>query len=180
MKNEIQSSWIRLDQKLNDITSLLSENEDWLMTKTDNEWTLLEILHHLFLTEKMSLQYLEYKLEKGGKPKDLSWFQSLKFQFMKRYLRSSRSAKAPSLVDPRSPNVRKTYHNLSALIEDFQQLRSRFKSFLNEKETAYLKKGIFKNPIVGYMSATRMMEFFEEHFDRHRRQTDRRISRLKG
>ena len=169
MKSKIREKWKELNSDLAEVEAVLMPDQEKAMTPKGDGWSAYETLVHLFLTEMLALKYIKYKELKAAKPAKKSNFHSSRNWLLTRYLRSSRKRISPDIVDPRKYKG-KDIQDLNALFRRFREVRTELEEILHTKDEGWLAQGIFKHPIIGRIDALGMLKFFEEHFQRHKKQ----------
>src|SRR5438128_1788725 len=103
------------------------------------EWSIAEVVHHLYLVEKRVLVDLEEKLK--APPNGMSSFRRL-FQ-PPAWIASMRTfrVKAPKFVEPLNPPAKQE------VIDNFNQTRANIKNLLNNNGRSRLLQITVKHPI---------------------------------
>ena len=135
-----------------------------------DKWSIIQILCHLTLAEKLSLDYLRKKLT-GSREFEMSGVGSaFKSWILKMLLRSRLKFKAPArstdLPDQQDLEVTKSRWDKVR-----QELKEVIESFPDEMRDSM----VFKHPVVGPMNICQMLSFFTEHFAHHARQIEYRL-----
>lgn len=174
MKNELLRRNERYNQLINKLfAEVESLGDDILNRKPANGgWSALQTIHHLILTEELSLAYLKKKL--GFNPElepagfgerwrgFLLWFSlSVPIKF-----------KAPKNVGDDNLPDRSTRAEARAR---WQKIRADWTDFLSQMPDNLLNKAIYKHPRVGRLGWPQTMAFLEVHFKRHLKQIRRAI-----
>ena len=134
-----------------------------------NKWSINEVIGHLLMAERLSLQYVNKKklgintVEKAGV------FSLLRLIFLELVLILPFRYKAPSNAEP---NVEG--QTIAELFVKWEQQRKELRLLLEELH-GHLDKELFKHPFAGRMSLMHMMVFYQRHTKHHLLQ----ISRIK-
>jgi uncharacterized damage-inducible protein DinB len=174
MTAKIEKLWQKLEQQRIDLFNELDRIEPSLLNRqpAPSAWTANQNLEHLLRAETTSLSYLQKKLSSGGDGIPKAGFKSSWRRFLLRV------AFALPMVKFKAPKY------LGDLPEssDFQDLKQRFtqqraalKSFLDTMPNELLEGEIWKHARAGKMSIAQMIDFFEDHFNRHEQQLKRAI-----
>ncbi len=163
-----------LDKELEQLFSDLSgHSEASLKTKKDDsQWSPIEILQHLLISERLSLAYCEKKLSFKPNLKKKGFRSMLSAQLVGLALISPFKFKAPKAVAA-------DQFNLELSLEDVKQQwlasRKKLHNFLATVSDDYVDCEIYKHPFGVRLSLGGMLNFFLKHFHRHRRQLQRRL-----
>jgi hypothetical protein len=175
MTPKIEKLWQKLEQQRTDLFKELDAVEPTLLNKqpAPYTWTANQNLEHLLRAETSSLSYLQKKLSSGtdGIPK--AGFKSWQRRFLLRV------AFALPFLKFKSPKYLGDLPETS----DFQDLKARFaaqraalKNFLDTMPDDLLEGEVWKHARAGKMSIAQMIDFFEDHFNRHEQQLKRAIA----
>jgi len=137
------------------------------------QWSPLEVCMHVYLSEKLSLAYVEKKLSFSPsltKAGIVAWIRHLTLQW---YLKSSFKFSAPqgTTVFGEASGL-----SLDKIKGDWFQERQVIRKFLNNVPGMMLDKEIYRHPIVGRLSLLQMIKFFKVHFERHLKQIKKRLN----
>lgn len=169
MKEELLQQVEQLDQELNRLFgSLQSYSDDQLnQAPSPTSWSPTQILHHVMLSEKYSLLYCQKKLSHQPTLKTVGPIDHLKAKLVKWYLQLPIKFKAPqNLNNDALPKESK----LTAIENQWREQRKTMRLFFEELPAEYVNKVIYKHPFGGRLSLEGMLNFFDAHFDRHRKQ----------
>ena len=150
-------------------TAIRTTNPDLFSRRpSENEWSIVEVVHHLCLAEERVIKDLRKGLENG----------SAKVGFLKKLipmkiisLRLVR-VKAPKAVTPNNPPP------MDELLRTYDQVRAELKQLCAEYGRERLKAVCFKHPFLGDidgMAAVSMLGFHEE---RHYKQIREILKKL--
>ncbi len=142
-----------------------------LIAKTDpNQWSALEAVNHIYLSELLSLQYIQYKVEQPEKivaRRPDVWVRSM---LLKLALRSPLKFKAPDSINMRG---NQPVLPVDELKDVWLRTRSDLILFLEKYEGEWKHHLLYKHPVSGRMTLLLMVEFFIDHLDHHTRQIHR-------
>jgi hypothetical protein len=133
------------------------------------QWSVGEILHHIYLLDIQVTKLLAKQVEKAKKrgigpaPNDESLIRSLdRFAFKT----AGRKLKAPSLVEPQQGIEKKK------LMELLQHARTALLDTVSEAGSYDLRKLIFPHPILGRLNMYEWILLIGKHDDWHRVQIE--------
>lgn len=147
-----------LDRNTGGIMQLLKECPETLLEKRhEDEWSILEILEHILLTDRVVYALLTGPSHPGEKPEVLG------SEKMKRYMvdMRSRKAKAPEELLPKGE-----IKNNAEFIEQFLKQRAFLVQAL-ETGKIIMDNGVIKHPALGDLSKRDWLNFVVQHAQRH-------------
>lgn len=169
MNHKVENQFQHIDAKSAKLLADLKRYTDGQLNQKPSPaaWSVMEVLQHLLLVEKVSQQYVQKKLSFNPTLKDANLLTSLRMRAAYLYNFLPIKLKAPKYVDERnfSSNI-----NLSDISAQWQTQRQQLQAYLATLPEEIFKKEVYKNPVVGRLSLFGMLQFFEGHFDRHHRQ----------
>lgn len=147
-----------LDKNTGDIMQLLKEvPETELEKKTGDEWSILEILEHLLVTDKVVYGFLMAPSERQGASAEILGSK------IHRYLIERRDIKMPS---PEWFLPTGDIKNNAQFIEQFLKQRAFLVEAL-ESGKIVIDNGIIPHPLMGDLSKTDWLAFIVSHAQRH-------------
>jgi uncharacterized damage-inducible protein DinB len=147
------------------------ESPDTLNRKPGpGNWSALEALNHIYLSEKLSLEYVRYKLSRpetipSSRPD--AW---LRTWMLKWILYSPLKVKSPPQINMWNAQP---VLSLPELKEAWTDLRAGLRQVLDEHEIPLRNKLTYKQPYAGRMTLNQMLIFFDDHLVHHTRQIRR-------
>ncbi len=162
----------RLGELDDSLKALLEElkvfSDETLNDRPDEEtWSVLQVMQHLKVSENLSMKYVQKKLSFKPKLKRAFLLSPMRLQLLKLYLNSPLKYKAPKVVDTPSFPPDSTFWEVA---KQWSQQRQELAEFLQSLPPEMFKKAIYKHPIAGRLSLYGMLDFFQLHFNRHRKQ----------
>lgn len=169
MKNELLRRNERYNQLINNLfAEMESYGDEILNRKTANGgWSALQTMHHLVLTEELSLAYIKKKMgfNPSFEPAGLGarwrgfllWFT----------LNSPLKFKAPKTVGDEHLPDRTT---LAEIRTRWQKTRADWQAFFLQMPDELAGMAIYKHPRAGRLGWPQTMAFLETHFKRHLKQ----------
>jgi uncharacterized damage-inducible protein DinB len=146
--------------------SNLSDNEAVLISEND-EWSILDILEHLYVIEKVMTSEIKKILEKGERK------NAFKHKPLNSTLDRSSKYKAPVSMKPN-----KEFTSISQAKERLESSRHSLLELLKEYDAIDLKVNSGKHPAFGTISVEQWVEFIGLHERRHLAQIKERFTRL--
>lgn len=172
---------------VNDMLEQLNRNTDNLLLKLDNYeqavldtpvspgvWSVMQVLSHVRLSEKLSLAYIKKKLSFQPVLKKAGLKSKIRFWLLKFYVGSRLKFKAPRGVSSEALPVS---CSLSEIRSVWGNERKALSDFIHELDDSLLDKELYKHPVVGKLTPGQMLHFFNLHFQRHEQQINRRLPR---
>lgn len=130
-------------------------------------WSAVQTMHHLLLSESLSLAYLRKKLSFDPELKPAGWAEKSREWFLRLFYKTGIKRKAPAMISgdqlPREASLADTEQEWLAMREDFRR-------YLSGLDSSLFDKSVFKHPIVGKMTLEGMLYFHLVHFRHHRKQ----------
>ena len=155
------------------LTEGLSE-EEFAYQPGDGQWSIDQVLYHLYLAENGSLSYLKKKTSGSNTIPQTGTLNELKWQGLKRALVSKKKWKAPAIV-ANIPIV----EDHGALIHDFKTTRKECREYVETLPMNRRTAEVFKHALAGKLNVYRMLDFFIHHFEHHYYQVERILDSIK-
>lgn len=171
MKTSIQQLFDQIElQRQQLLTSLAYLPEPVLSTPpSEKKWSILQILTHLYISEKLSIGYIKKKSLGISELTNAGFWQSFIMVVLKISQRIPVRYKAPKAVLQNTPEAMA----LSDLIAQWNLLRIELKALLENLPEEHIHKLVYKHPIGGRLSLPQAMDFFSEHIIHHKPQIKR-------
>jgi uncharacterized damage-inducible protein DinB len=139
-------------------------NEQFNKPAVPGKWSIADILSHLVGAERMSLHYVQKKIQGVAETKDSGLKEELKMLLL---IVSQRvpgiKFKAPrKVVESTTP-----YHDLATITNEWDQVRNEFKLLLEKIPDQYTDRMVYKHARVGYLNMKQGLRFFREHIIHH-------------
>jgi hypothetical protein len=136
--------------------------EQSMFVENEGQWSVLEILEHLVLSEELSVNYAFKKIESPNTLRNVKWNTGLKVQLMRFVFILNFKYKAPKVVLPHTSKS-PTFEELNQRWEDSRILLEE----LSNKSPGLLKKGVLNHPHVGFLNFKQMLVFIQSHYNHH-------------
>ncbi len=127
------------------------------------KWSALEIIRHLYLSEKLTLDYLKKKWSYSPRLKTAGIFTWLRFQALIIGMRQP----TIKLNAPAAARVSKEIFNPGILMADWMTMRKELFEFIHALPEDVFDKEFYKHPVAGKMKLDHMLKFFYHHTARH-------------
>jgi len=135
---------------------------------SENEWSIVEVVHHLCLVEERVLTELKKSLQ--TEPATVGFLKKL-IPMRIVSLRLTR-VEAPKAVTPNNPPP------MDELLQTYDTARADLKKFCTEQGRQRLKAMAVKHPVFGYIDGTAAVSMVRFHEDRHYKQIREIIKKL--
>jgi hypothetical protein len=155
----------RLELQRAELLNILSNLPPELLSKSPapGKWSILQILNHLYSSEKLSIAYIKKKSLAINEVGNAGLWQSVLMVVLKISQRIPFRYKAPKVVLQHTSEAT----SLTDLFAQWNLLRIELKSMLTNLPDKHVKKLIYKHPIAGRLSFPQAVEFFGEHIIHH-------------
>lgn len=175
MRQKLQQELQELDKSLNQLLQELTaySHEEQNQRPADGGWSAMQVMHHLLLSETLSMKYCQKKLSFEPTLKKAGIITTARAMFVRYYLLSPFKFNAPPLLNT---SALPTESTLSEVAQQYRAQREAFAQFLVDLPEQYLDKEVYKHPFGGRLSISGMMGFFTAHFQHHRKQALRAIN----
>lgn len=164
-----------LDSELEGLISKLRtfSQEELDYKPNDSVWSPTEVLQHMILSEKLSLAYCKKKLSFEPKLRKAGILTWLNGKLISWSLMSPFKFKAPAAVGSPQLSVKDSFGDL---VTRWEALRNELKTFIINVPELYIDREVYKHPFGMRMSLSGMLDFYQSHFRRHRKQVLKRLS----
>lgn len=167
----------KLDSRLDDVLKLMRDaGERSLHTAPiAGAWTPLQALHHIYLAERSSVDYLLFKFGEDEQPPEHNFRTRLNGKVILAAFASPKKFKSPADVDSRNVSASRSL-SLESISYDLRMTRNELEDLLKTAPEAWHKAPVYRHPVVGRMSLIDMLRFFQAHQTRHFRQIKRALA----
>lgn len=154
------------------VTTILAEmqqhSEALLNSRpTDGGWSAIQTMHHLILSEELSLTYVRKKLSFDPSFDTVGLGARWRSFLLWLSLSSPFKFKAPPFI---SKENLPEHASLADTRERWLKARADWAEFFEKMPDTLLDKEVYKHPRAGKISWGGMLWFFDTHFKRHRKQ----------
>ncbi|NUO00508.1 MAG: DinB family protein [Saprospiraceae bacterium] len=172
----------RIEHQLNVLDAALEKLEQSLKGYTaeqlnrkpaPNEWSAMQVVNHVLLSESGSLGYLRKKLSNPGAIKKAGFGSAFRTWLLNLTQKVTLvKFKAPSYInEDHLPPVSEP----EAVFKQWHALRREIRTFMEAQPDEVFAKEAFRHPRAGRITLLQMLLFFEAHFNRHVRQIKRAL-----
>jgi hypothetical protein len=163
--NQLEISRQALFEKIDSI------DDDLVNFKPDlHSWSIVQVCHHLILSEELSLQYLNKKLQYKSPIAQAGIWAFLRSSLTNYALQLPIRYRAPKRVSEFPENL--DWNNLKSR---WVAVRIGMQECLEKIPEEYVNKLVYKHPSIGRLTIDQMLTFFKNHIFRHEKQIDRLI-----
>ncbi|MBY0434086.1 MAG: DinB family protein [Cyclobacteriaceae bacterium] len=177
MHPSFQSVFDKIEAQRKTLLSSLESvsEEQFNQTPGPGKWSLAQVLSHLISSEKLSLLYMQKKVQGIESLKDSGLLEEIKINLLKISQRTPAiKFRAPKVV----VNNTKQFHDFVTVRNEWDKVRQDIYTFLDKVPAPLYKRKIYKHPLAGYLNAHQCLTFFGEHILHHTPQI-RKLMRAK-
>ena len=135
-------------------------------------WSPLMVAKHVMLAESGSANYVRKKLSFNPKVAKAGISAKLRVLILDFFFKSPLKRKAPTTI---GDAVVKGTYQLEAIKLQWREERVALQQLLTELPIERYEEEVYKHPFIGRLSISGMLQFFQGHFDRHRKQMEERL-----
>ena len=163
-----------LDTSLQKLFNELAKYDQSVLnhSKSPGVWSVMQVLSHVMLSERLSLAYVKKKLSFNPPLRRAGFRSRLRLYLLQIYSNSSLKFKAPKGLGSQDMPV---FSGLPELRDSWNLERKELVQYLLSLDRDLLDREIYKHPFVGRLTLVQMVLFFELHFKRHERQIYHRL-----
>jgi len=168
-KEELIKKLDQLDNCLHNLLLLLEPHSEEILNAQPKPgaWSAMQVCHHVLLSEKGSMAYLQKKLSFNPKLSPVTLSTKMRLKLMTTYLATPLKFPAPENI---SGDNLPAYSTLKEVDEKWKMIRSDMRAYLSNLSEDLFDKEIYKHPFAGRLSIEGMVLFFEGHLTRHEKQ----------
>jgi uncharacterized damage-inducible protein DinB len=172
MKSALDQRLNKMDQELQQLLDLLAPLGHATLNQqpADGGWSVLQVMHHLILSEEGSLRYVKKKMSFNPELKRGGWGHRLRSLLLSVFLGLPFKFKAPKGV---AGEALPTESDFQATAQRWLDTRRELRGFIAELPPEVLRTALYRHPRAGRLTLMGMLRFFHEHFRRHRAQIER-------
>jgi hypothetical protein len=169
MKNELLRRNERYNQLTNNLFAEMAPYGDEVLNRkpASGGWSALQTLHHLILTEELSLAYVKKKLSFNPELESAGFGAHWRGFLLWLSLSAPIKFKAPKNVgDEHLPD----FSTIADTRARWEKIRADWTEFFAQMPENLADKALYKHPRAGRLGWPQMLAFFETHFGRHLKQ----------
>ena len=157
------------DRELSGLLKELSSYDQKVLHQSPGagKWSVMQVLEHLYLSESLTLKYLQKKMSYQPDLPLASWRTALRRALLWIYVKIPIPFAAPK---PVSTDKLGSSASLEELAEKYSGMRKEFRRFYEAQNPAFHKSAVYRHPISGLLDTKGTLLFFREHMRRHRKQ----------
>lgn len=130
-------------------------------------WCILEVMHHLILSERGTYQYM-VKKNRAERLPNIPVISSLRFSLL--YLLFTLPIKLKIPTEFVRPAADKTFNQLKL---EWEETREKLRDFIEHLPPERLQAAIYRHPVVGLLTVYHALKFINTHFKHHLKQIKR-------
>lgn len=164
-----------LEQERRELFDLLQVRSDEELNQVPGpgKWSVIQVMHHLIISEELSLRYVKKKLSYNPALKKAGFSEGFRRMLLKIYLGLPFKFKAPKGVNDEALPAQVPF---SATAQRWEAIRFELAKFLEGLDSGLIDKELYKHPAAGKMTLSGMLDFYLAHFRRHREQIIRALA----
>jgi hypothetical protein len=166
MNLTLETKYLRLEKSRNRLLDVLEVFDDDLLNTParGGKWSVNQHIAHLLLVDKMTMGYVQHKLDQQEVLAFSSFSNVFRSVLLKLALLSGRKFKSPAAVAT-VPD----YASLRILRQEWDDVRFEMEDVLTAIPENMLNKCLFRHPIAGPLTVFQTLTFLQDHFDHHLR-----------
>lgn len=170
MSTKLQKFYNQLENQKDELLTSLSElSIEKLNSAPAGKWSIAQIVAHLITAERLSIQYMQKKIQGIEQAGDAGIVEELKLIVLIISQRLPLRFKAPKMVKESTP----TLSTLPELSAQWDSVRADLKQLLEKIPDHLVKRKIYKHVFAGKLNSRQALIFFREHFIHHLPQIQR-------
>lgn len=171
MNRRVEKKFAKIERLKQDLITLAEANRKKFNQRQTNSWSIEQILAHLITAEKLSVRYLEKKIQGIEQADATGIWEDVKMFLLTISQRLPLKFKAPKTVVDSTP----TYDDLESLVSDWATTREQLRVQLLKIKDEQVKAKIFKHIIAGKLNILHALDFLGEHIKHHMPQIRRAL-----
>ncbi len=175
VKTAILQKYADYDQQVQTLLEDFAQYSDEQLNRppANGGWSPIQVLHHLILTDELSLAYIRKKLSFNPTLEKVGLGNHWRSLLLTVFLQSPFKFKAPAMIgDSNLP----AFATLADTRNRWERARRDWQQYLPEIPDQLLDKQVYKHPFAGRLSWLQTVDFIHGHFRRHRKQAWRALA----
>lgn len=174
LMSKYQSKLDRLNQDLESLLAYLSSfpSEKLKEKPSPTAWSVVEVMQHLMLAERLSVGYVRKKIQYPHGLKKPGIENRVRLLLLRFFMDAPIKFKAPSIVSEQKFSNDVDFETLAT---KWREIRTEMGKLLNEIPPELQDSNIYKHAMAGRLTLDGMFQFFSGHFNRHRKQIERTL-----
>lgn len=176
MNQKIQPVWNKLEQQRSDLFDFLEKQDPSVfnLKPAPDKWSVNQNVLHLIEAESASLAYMKKKLSFGSDLPKAGFQSKMRRLALRVVFALPLKYKAPKILGVMPDDL-----SFDDLKKRWVALRIEYKSFLAGMSESIIEAELWRHQIAGKMNILQMIDFFEDHVNRHRGQIERTLQQVK-
>jgi len=164
-KESIFKKFQTLQKSKNDLLSKVSDLSVAQLntTQIEGKWSIAQILYHVYLAEKLSLQYMKKKTSDLSQVKTSGLKEAFKSVLLQISLKLPIKFKAPKAIADSLPEE----IEWNDFLLSWGDTRDELYKFIEWLPEEAINKSIFRHPRTGMMKLSQTVDFYHAHFNHH-------------
>ncbi len=171
MKKKLVQSDNNYTAAVEDLLKNLDQYDDERLNQKppDGGWSPMQVMHHLILSEEMSLRYVEKKMSFESAYPVTGFKETWRSFLLWAFLTLPFKWKAPEKIGG-DPEVLPAFSSKQKTFERWRAIRSAWAQLIQNMPDDLARRTVYKHPRAGKIGWTHMVSFFGTHLSRHRKQ----------
>jgi uncharacterized damage-inducible protein DinB len=176
MNASLSGAWKKLEAGRHNMLALVSHlpEEKLSWSPHSDRWSIAEILTHLITVERLSLSYMQKKIQSPDTPRNSGILEKVKLTLLIISQRLPLRYKAPAAVVKHTPKA----WTATEISDNWSSVRCELRALLESLGESQLRQLIFKHPAVGRLDVRQCMVFLCEHMRHHEPQIRRLLRQM--
>jgi hypothetical protein len=164
MNDQLFTRWTGLEEAKSEfLTELYSWETEDLSRKPGVGWSAIQVMEHILTAERGTLGYMKKKSSSGWEGLEITGHEhNVSSKAVNERLQSPEKYQAPSVLSEPTG-----ISSLGEHINDWNQLRSEMKDFVESVDPVYYNRLVFRQPIAGMLNLLQALEFMTYHIHHH-------------
>ena len=128
------------------------------------QWSVSQILSHLITAERMSVMYMQKKIQGVAQSGDTGMWEEIKINAL---IISQRLPGLKFRAPQRVVENTTLYNEHSTIIREWDLVRGELKLLLEKIPAQYVNRRIYRHVLAGYLNARQALIFLREHITHH-------------
>ncbi|MEQ9402987.1 MAG: DinB family protein [Cyclobacteriaceae bacterium] len=162
MKESIENRFQKLIEETDLVFRDLQGIEESDLKKKGKGWSIIQVLSHLNMSEGLSLQYMNKKVQAGKEMQEVNFINNFKMWVVCGFLGTGLKWKAPSYISNPEGN-----YTLDEIRKIWEATRSEIRNFIEQYPEELLNHAVYKHPMAGRLSLEQAVDSFVYHQRHH-------------
>lgn len=177
-KDSLFKKFQSLQKSKNDLLQMIGEYSEEQLNEpmTEGKWSIAQVLYHVYLAEKLSLQYMKKKTLDLTQIHKSGFKESLKSVLLQVSLKLPIKYKAPKVLAESLPET----IDWNDFLLSWGDSRDEVYKFIDWLPADAVNKNIFRHPRTGMMNISQTLDFYAAHFNHHVPQVTAQLELIKN